>query len=439
MFGYFRGHSLCGCRGPRSETAMTPPRTFLLSTQSDRRLVALVREGHELAFAAIVERYRRALLRYSRRLVGDARAEDVVQQTFVNAWGALSDRGDEVRDLKPWLYRIAHNTAVTTLRAKGHDAVALGDLEVEGPQLELERRAALHETLTALARLPERQRDALVRTAIEGQSQLAVAESLGVSEGTVRQLVFRARSALRAAATAVTPAPLARSIAGSRASDVPLAERVGELVAATGTAGFGVAALTKSAAVVAVVGGLGTGLIDGADPTSADGRTAEQQALRGPAATEARAERDAPSMRNERPGGSATARGTGSTRRRGAAGRAVERSSDGARRPVATPPAVPPPAGGWDSSGRGGESAPSVAPAGDGDATGDAVGASAGDGDAAGGGDGDGAPNSGATTSESVEENEAPAPPPAPAPAPPAGDADAGEGGTPSGGGSEGD
>ena len=89
---------------------MLSPSSVLLRTQSDERLVELARAGHERAFEAIVERYRAPLLRASRRYLPEARAEDALQQAFISAWGALG-RGDEIRDLRAWLYRIVHNTA----------------------------------------------------------------------------------------------------------------------------------------------------------------------------------------------------------------------------------------------------------------------------------------------------------------------------------------
>ena len=61
----------------------------VLSTQSDERLVDLVRAGSDPAFEAIVERYRRALMRYVSRLLPPERAEDVVQQSFLKAYEAM--------------------------------------------------------------------------------------------------------------------------------------------------------------------------------------------------------------------------------------------------------------------------------------------------------------------------------------------------------------
>jgi hypothetical protein len=66
---------------------MPSPSTVLLRTQSDERLVALVRAGHDRAFDAIVERYRKPLLRACQRILPEARAED-----------ALRDGGDEARE-----------------------------------------------------------------------------------------------------------------------------------------------------------------------------------------------------------------------------------------------------------------------------------------------------------------------------------------------------
>src|SRR5918912_3519376 len=105
---------------------MTSPSVKLLRTQSDARLVALAAAGHERAFEAIVERYRRPLLRHCRRYLPEARAEDALQQALVSAWSALR-RGDEVRELRPWLYRIVHNTALNQLRVSGYDYAELRD------------------------------------------------------------------------------------------------------------------------------------------------------------------------------------------------------------------------------------------------------------------------------------------------------------------------
>ena len=253
---------------------MRSPSTVLLRTQSDSRLAALAGAGHDRAFEAIVERYRRPLLRACRRILPEAWAEDALQLALVSAWTALR-RGDDVRELRPWLYRIVRNTAFNQLRAGGHDLDELVEtLAAAGdPQEVLERRVLVHRTLAAVAALPDRQRDALLRTAIDGHGQEQVARDLGVSSTALRQLVHRARVSVRAAATAFVPWPLAAWLAAAGTRGDATAQRIGELVAAAGTGGAAWAAKAGTVAVIAGSAATAPAVIDG--PQERDGQSVE--------------------------------------------------------------------------------------------------------------------------------------------------------------------
>jgi RNA polymerase sigma factor (sigma-70 family) len=226
----------------------------VLSTQSDERLVDLVRAGSDPAFEAIVERYRRALMRYVSRLLPAERAEDVVQQAFVNAYEAMHRDAAEL-NLRPWLYRIAHNSALNALRDR---ALAHAELDerldgVERPDQAFERTLGLRELVGAVQALPERQRDAILLRELEGRSYGEIATALGVTDGAVRQLLNRARNSLRASAAAVIPAPLVERLSAGDSTE-PVAARVAELV---GLGGSALAAKLCATALVtgAVVGG----------------------------------------------------------------------------------------------------------------------------------------------------------------------------------------
>jgi RNA polymerase sigma factor (sigma-70 family) len=226
--------------------------TPLLRTQSDRRLAALAADGHDRAFEAIVERYRRPLQRYLRRLLSEALAEDVLQASFVRAWQALR-AGTEVRDLRPWLYRIAHNQALNTLRAAGAALpAATEELPAVSLETEVERREELRETLHGIRALPQRQRAALVAVAVADRSHADVAAELGMSDGALRQLLLRARTTLRAAATALTPYPLVTWLAGGQEAT---AARVAEVAVGAGSAGVAIKASAALLAAGAVVAG----------------------------------------------------------------------------------------------------------------------------------------------------------------------------------------
>lgn len=225
----------------------------LLRTQSDRRLVALAADGHDRAFEAIVERYRRPLQRYLRRLLSEALAEDVLQATFVRAWQALG-AGTDVRELRPWLYRIAHNQALNTLRAAGSALPAApAELPAVSLEVEVERREELRAALHGIEALPDRQRAALVAIAVADRPHADVARELGMSDGALRQLLLRARTTLRAAATALTPYPMMSWLAGGQ--EAATAGRVAEAAVGAGGAGVALKAGVAALAAGAVVAG----------------------------------------------------------------------------------------------------------------------------------------------------------------------------------------
>ncbi|MEA2295229.1 MAG: hypothetical protein QOE86_2868, partial [Solirubrobacteraceae bacterium] len=90
----------------------------LLRLRSDDQLVALFRSGSEDAFAAIHDRYRQRLFAYVRQMLSAtsrADAEDVLQDVFVRAYGALRGDAREL-NLRAWLYRVAHNRCIDNLR-----------------------------------------------------------------------------------------------------------------------------------------------------------------------------------------------------------------------------------------------------------------------------------------------------------------------------------
>ena len=237
---------------------------LLLRTQTDERLAALAQLGHQRAFETLVERYRDALCAYAMRLSPN-RGEDLVQQTFLAALAALQG-GTEVRHLRGWLYEILRNLA---WRESG-SWPATAELDdtmpaAESAQQVAERRMLAHDTLAEVAQLPASQHDALVQTAIQGRSRTEVAAAMGLSEGAVRQLVHRARTALRTAVTAITPFPLLRWLAGARSgSAAGLSEAT--IGAGTAASGAGVALKLGVGALVAS-GVVATGVISAVSPT----------------------------------------------------------------------------------------------------------------------------------------------------------------------------
>lgn len=241
---------------------------FLLAAQPDRRLAELASEGSRAAFEEIVRRYRSDMVRYGRRLAGDA-AEDAVQQALVNVHRALPRIGPDV-DLRAWLFAVTHNAAIDVVRRRGPSTAPLDEQldGVERPHDALMRREALRELVTGLETLPPRQRTALLLRELEGKGHEDIARVLGVKDGAARQLIHRARSALRSAASLLIPPGLTDRLLGPAAGEQ--SARLAEV--ATGGAGLGLAVAKGSAAVLAT-GALVAGGFQLTDRPSVAGRT----------------------------------------------------------------------------------------------------------------------------------------------------------------------
>jgi RNA polymerase sigma factor (sigma-70 family) len=239
-----------------------------LQAQPDSRLVALTRQGHEAAFEVLVRRYRGELLAYCRRLQPrSGLAEDALQQTLLQAWKALND-GAEVREVRAWLYRIAHNVSLNHLRAAAAAPQEVAKVP-EQPTLDqlVEQRRRARAALAGLASLPTLQREALLSTTFEGASHTDVANALGLSSGAVRGLVYRARATLRAAAAAVTPGPLLQwAIRRTDVGSGGFPSVAGTFAAGSGAGAAGMLAKTGSVLVLAVAGASGVVLTHHARP-----------------------------------------------------------------------------------------------------------------------------------------------------------------------------
>jgi RNA polymerase sigma factor (sigma-70 family) len=255
-----------------------------LRLQSDRRLVALSRAGSDSAFEAIVERYRAPLQRYCRRVLGPDQAEDVVQQTFMNAYRALH-RDDRDIELRPWLYRIAHNTALTALARVPVETVELDDQfdGVAQPPEIAERHARIDALVAGIRDLPERQRIAIVRRELEGRSHEEIAREIDATAPVVRQLIYRARTRLRDVCGLLVPLPLVRALLSLQASGGMAGERTAEVAAGAGAGGV----LVKVGATVLATGAIATGLggtaRDGRAPAAAKPQKATAPAIAPPA------------------------------------------------------------------------------------------------------------------------------------------------------------
>jgi RNA polymerase sigma factor (sigma-70 family) len=166
---------------------------------SDDRLARRAVEGDERAFATIFRRYHQKLYRYCLAIVGNPEdAQDALQNTMVKVLGALPGEERKI-ELKPWLYRIAHNESIDLLRRRRESRRLDTELPATGTGLvgEAESRERLRRLISDLDELPERQRGALVMRELSGLDFAEIGAALGTSPAVARQTLYEARLSLR--------------------------------------------------------------------------------------------------------------------------------------------------------------------------------------------------------------------------------------------------
>lgn len=123
-------------------------------------------------------------------------AEDLVQETLVKAI-ARADTWQPGTALRPWLFRILHNTYISDLRRAKVRADALPDLPDPVSPESQHHHMELKQVLGALDSLPEAQRAPIVLIALEDMSYAEAARTLDVPLGTFMSRLGRGREALR--------------------------------------------------------------------------------------------------------------------------------------------------------------------------------------------------------------------------------------------------
>jgi len=180
------------------------------SEQLDEDIVLRVQRGDRSAFDFLVIKYQHKIIQLVNRYVKDpSEAQDVAQEAFIKAYRALGNfRGDSA--FYTWLYRIAINTAknylVSRSRRSSDYEVDVQDAEAieNAPQLqgmETPERLLLNQEIidtikTAIDKLPEEMRTAIILREIDGMSYEEIAEAMDCPVGTVRSRLFRAREAI---------------------------------------------------------------------------------------------------------------------------------------------------------------------------------------------------------------------------------------------------
>lgn len=167
-----------------------------LALLSDDRLGRMAAKGSTAAFSTVYRRHHQAIYRYCLSIVGNEHdARDALQETMASALRAI--KGEErAISLRPWLFRIAHNEAITVLRKKRRET-PVEEIYAEAGDGGVGARDELRELLDDLGLLTARQRSALVMRELSGLSFDEIGAALDVSPVGAKQAVYEARCALQ--------------------------------------------------------------------------------------------------------------------------------------------------------------------------------------------------------------------------------------------------
>jgi RNA polymerase sigma-70 factor, ECF subfamily len=189
--------------------------TLALIPATDHDLIALARTGSEKAYRELLDRYQRPVFSLVYRMVRDRElAEDLAQETFVKVFNHL-DRFNPKYKFSSWIFKIASNLAIDTLRKREPQTVSLDgsrhaetpdeveatritvEAKDENPEEFLEAKELGQEIERAIGLLRVDYRTAILLRHVEGRSYEEIAEVMGVPLGTVKTFIHRARAELR--------------------------------------------------------------------------------------------------------------------------------------------------------------------------------------------------------------------------------------------------
>ena len=175
----------------------------------DEDLVCRVGEGDPAAIQAMVARKLPRMLSLARRMLGDAaEAEDVAQEAMLRAWRQAPRWTPGQARFDTWLHRVGLNLCYDRLRRRREIATdVLPDGVDDGPApdrglLAAETGARVE---AALARLPERQREAIVLCHYQELGNIEAAALMEISVEALESLLSRGRRALRTALADIAP------------------------------------------------------------------------------------------------------------------------------------------------------------------------------------------------------------------------------------------
>lgn len=172
-----------------------------LSDVPDEALMVLYANGDAQAARALAQRLTPRVLGFAARMLGGdrAEAEDVAQEAMLRLWKIAPEWRQSEAKVSTWLFRVVSNLCTDRLRKRrgvGLDEVAEPEDDGMSAEARIQNNARAEALETALQRLPERQRQAVVLRHLEGWANPEIAEVMEISVEAVESLTARGKRTL---------------------------------------------------------------------------------------------------------------------------------------------------------------------------------------------------------------------------------------------------
>ena len=171
-----------------------------MNIDSDDNLIKRICENDQQAYEELVNKYINRAISFSQRMLNNRQAaEDVAQEAFLKVW-EVADRWRPEAKFSAWFHTVLYNLCIDKIRLDNKYNIVESEEKIETLLINQEDRYNKHQMKNfiaeAIARLPERQRAALILFYYQDLSLYESAEVLNLNANAFDSLLFRARKNL---------------------------------------------------------------------------------------------------------------------------------------------------------------------------------------------------------------------------------------------------
>lgn len=169
---------------------------FEYENKTDEEIVSYIQSKDQEVYFVIVDRYQDKLFRYVNSIIRDRpKAIDVVQETFIKAFINLRNF-DNKKKFSSWIYRIAHNEAINSIKKNNKDLPLEEDFDIQSEENivnNFEKKEIIIMVKNCINKMPLIYSEPLILYGIEDKSYEEISDILRIPIGTVATRISRAK------------------------------------------------------------------------------------------------------------------------------------------------------------------------------------------------------------------------------------------------------